>query len=83
MELNDLFKRCLCLGIVVLPYELKRLSIVYEGYKLDSETLWKMHKEDVERYKNALYLMGEANFNDFNGGWGKGKEMLKEFGFFK
>lgn len=80
MELNDLFKRCLCLGIVVLPYELKRLSILYEGYKLDSEKLCKMNSEEIERYKKALYLMGDE---DYNGGWGKGKEMLKEFGFFK
>lgn len=72
-----LIKRCLCFSVKILPHQLYNILIGYKKYKIPSDDLNRLTKEDLEKYTKGLYLVGCEAAGD----WTRGLEILYSIGF--
>jgi hypothetical protein len=77
-DLPVLIKRCLALGVKILPFAINDILHQYEVKKIPDDVLCKLPKEMLETYVEALYLSAQEGACD----WTKGHALLEEeFGF--
>ncbi len=73
-DLPVLIKRCLALGVKILPFAINDILHQYEDKKIPDDALWKLSQEMLETYIKALYLSAQESACD----WTKGHALLEE-----